>query len=94
MCIRDSDPERDVENTPDSVFCAHGAGYTVKWSDVPAQAHVVSGVRLGAPKPGETKEPETRRSAAYAGTIEQDKELQAIFERTYGAVKRLSLIHI
>ncbi len=82
------DPERDVENTPDSVFCAHGAGYTVKWSDVPAQAHVVSGVRLGAPKPGETKEPETRRSAAYAGTIEQDKELQAIFERTYGAVKR------
>ena len=82
------DPERDVENTPDSVFCAHGAGYTVKWSDVPAQAHVVSGVRPGAPKPGETKEPETRRSAAYAGTIEQDKELQAIFERTYGAVKR------
>ena len=82
------DPERDVENTPDSVFCAHGAGYTVKWSDVPAQAHVVSGIRLGAPKPGETKEPETRRSAAYAGTIEQDKELQAIFERTYGAVKR------
>ena len=82
------DPERDVENTPDSVFCAHGAGYTVKWSDVPAQAHVVSGVRPGAPKPGETKEPETRRSAAYAGTIQQDKELQAIFERTYGAVKR------
>ena len=82
------DPERDVENTPDSVFCAHGAGYTVKWSGVPAQAHVVSGVRPGAPKPGETKEPETRRSAAYAGTIEQDKELQAIFERTYGAVKR------
>ena len=82
------DPERDVENTPDSVFCAHGAGYTVKWSEVPAQAHVVSGVRLGAPKPGETKEPETRRSAAYAGTIEQDKELQAIFERTYGVVKR------
>ena len=82
------DPERDVENTPDSVFCAHGAGYTVKWSDVPAQAHVVSGVRPGAPKPGETKEPETRRSAAYAGTIEQDKELQAIFERTYGKGKR------
>ena len=81
-------PERDVENTPDSVFCAHGAGYTVKWSDVPAQAQVVSGVRPGAPKPGETKEPETRRSAAYAGTIEQDKELQAIFERTYGKGKR------
>ena len=82
------DPERDVENTPDSVFCAHGAGYTVKWTDVPAQAHVDSGIRLNAPAPEEAKEPETRRSAAYAGTIEQDKELQAIFERTYGAVKR------
>ena len=82
------DPERDVENTPDSVFCAHGAGYTVKWSEVPAQAHVASGIRLNAPEAEETKEPEARRSAAYAGTIEQDKELQAIFERTYGAVKR------
>lgn len=82
------DPERDVENTPDSVFCAHGAGYTVKWTDVPAQAHVDSGIRLNAPAPEEAKEPETRRGAAYAGTIEQDKELQAIFERTYGAVKR------
>ena len=82
------DPERDVENTPDSVFCAHGAGYTVKWDQVPAQAHVDSGVRLNAPAPEETREPETRRGAAYAGTIEQDKELQAIFERTYGAVKR------
>lgn len=82
------DPERDVENTPDSVFCAHGAGYTVKWSDVPAQAHVASGIRLNAPEPEGAKEPEARRSAAYAGTMEQDKELQAIFERTYGAVKR------
>ena len=81
------DPERDVENTPDSVFCAHGAGYTVKWDEVPAQAHTAGGLRLSAP-PEEAKEPETRRSAAYAGTIEQDKELQAIFERTYGKGKR------
>lgn len=34
------DPEADLPNTPDSVFCAHGAGYTVKWQDVPAAAHV------------------------------------------------------
>ena len=34
------DPEADLSNTPDSVFCAHGAGYTVKWRDVPAAAHV------------------------------------------------------
>lgn len=29
------DPESDLEHTPDSVFCAHGAGYTVKWYKVP-----------------------------------------------------------
>ncbi len=27
------EPERDLENTPDSVFCAKGAGFTVKWYD-------------------------------------------------------------
>ncbi|OUP06560.1 TetM/TetW/TetO/TetS family tetracycline resistance ribosomal protection protein [Collinsella sp. An2] len=34
------DPESDVPNTPDSVFCSHGAGYTVKWHEVPEHAHV------------------------------------------------------
>lgn len=34
------DPESDLENTPDSVFCAHGAGYPVKWYKVPEFAHV------------------------------------------------------
>jgi translation elongation factor EF-G len=34
------DPEADLAHTPDSVFCSHGAGYTVKWYDVPAMAHV------------------------------------------------------
>lgn len=34
------DPEADLANTPDSVFCSHGAGYTVKWFDVPEKAHV------------------------------------------------------
>lgn len=33
------DPEGDLPNTPDSVFCSHGAGHTVKWYDVPAHAH-------------------------------------------------------
>ncbi len=83
------DPERDVENTPDSVFCAHGAGYTVKWDQVPAQAHVDSGVRLDSPAPEAEEAPRrTGPSPAYAGTIQQDKELQSIFERTYGPVKR------
>ena len=34
------DPEADLEHTPDSVFCAHGAGYTVKWYKVPESCHV------------------------------------------------------
>ncbi len=34
------DPEADLPNTPDSVFCSHGAGYTVKWAEVSAHAHV------------------------------------------------------
>ena len=36
------DPEADLPNTPDSVFCSHGAGHTVKWQDVPAHAHTVA----------------------------------------------------
>ncbi|PKV02462.1 GTP-binding protein, partial [Bifidobacterium pseudolongum subsp. globosum] len=34
------DPEADLEHTPDSVFCAHGAGYMVKWYKVPEFCHV------------------------------------------------------
>ena len=36
------DPEADLPNTPDSVFCSHGAGHTVKWYDVPEYAHTVA----------------------------------------------------
>lgn len=34
------EPERDVENTPDSVFCSHGAGFPVKWNEAPAHMHL------------------------------------------------------
>ena len=86
------DPERDVDNTPDSVFCGHGAGYTVKWDEVPAHQHVDSGLRLGVKAPEEAPTPQPRRSESYAGTLRQDKELQAIFERTYGPVKQRSFV--
>ena len=33
-------PVSDLENTPDSVFCAHGAGYPVAWDQVPQTAHL------------------------------------------------------
>ena len=90
------DPDADVENPADSVLCAHGAGYLVKWDEVPARAHVSSGLerRLGtAPAAGQTQEEDEanarrRRASAYCGTLEQDKELLAIFERTYGKIKR------
>ena len=86
------DPERDVDNTPDSVFCGHGAGYTVKWNEVPAHAHVDSGLRLGVKAMEEVPTPQPRRSESYAGTLQQDKELQAIFERTYGPVKQRAFV--
>lgn len=80
--------ERDLENPADSIFCAHGAGYNVKWNEVPSHAHVDSGCRLDRPAAEPSARPSAGRSAGYAGTAEQDKELQAIFERTYGPVKR------
>ena len=87
------DPERDVENTADSVFCAHGAGVVVPWNEVAQHAQVDSGWRPEGTdiKPEETA-PQRRAVSAYAGTAAQDKELQAIFERTYGAVKRKEFI--
>ena len=88
----DYDPLADLDNSPDSVFCSHGAGVIVPWDEVPARAHVSGGLRLGAEEEAETGGPDVRRSTAYAGTIEQDKELQAIFERTYGPVKRRAFL--
>lgn len=90
------DPDADTDNPADSVFCSHGAGYLVKWDEVPARAHVSSGLerRLGAaPAAGQTQEEDEanarrRRASAYCGTLEQDKELLEVFERTYGKIKR------
>ena len=82
------DPERDTENPADSVFCAHGAGYNVKWDEVPAHAHVESGVRLNEPEEEEVPAArQPRRQAAPVSSLEEDKQLAAIFERTYGPSK-------
>ena len=82
------DPERDTENPADSVFCAHGAGYNVKWDEVPAHAHVESGVRLNEPEEEETPAArQPRRQEAPVSSLEEDKQLAAIFERTYGPSK-------
>ena len=80
------DPEADLENSPDSVFCDHGAGFVVKWHDVPKFMHLPS--VLEVPK----EEPPMRDLAAeYCAIMATDKELLQIFERTYGPIKRDTL---
>ena len=71
------DPEADVENTPDSVFCAHGAGFNVKWHQVKDYMHLESGLK-------EEKAPEiiTRNVRV------DDKELEKIMEREFGPIRR------
>ncbi|MCI9155621.1 MAG: GTP-binding protein [Lawsonibacter sp.] len=83
------DPERDVDNSPDSVFCSHGAGVTVKWYEVREHMHVDSGLRLGMEAPAsEPASPAGGQRQYRGGSLEQDKELLAVFERTYGKVER------
>ena len=71
------DPEADLENTPDSVFCAHGAGFTVKWDQVKEYMHLESGLQ-------EEKSPQiiTRNLRL------DDMELEKIMEREFGPIKR------
>ena len=93
MAAAGYDPDADLENPADSVFCSHGAGYLVKWEEVPAKAHVDSGLARRLAPAGQPEEEAAddntrrRRADAYRGTLEQDKELLAIFERTYGKIK-------
>ncbi|MBQ3008713.1 MAG: NYN domain-containing protein, partial [Oscillospiraceae bacterium] len=80
-------PESDLDNTPDSVFCTHGAGFVVKWNEVKSKMHLESFLK-------EKKEAETRRVRItprqveeYYSSLEADKELLKIFESTYGKIK-------
>lgn len=79
------DPEADLENSPDSIFCSHGAGYPVKWNEVPKYMHINTGILKEKPKQDiSSSEPLYR---GYSGSSEEDRELMAIFERTYGPIK-------
>ena len=83
----DYDFERDTQNPADSVFCSHGAGYTVKWNEVKEHMHLESILK---PKNDILADPaaQRRRAAEYVDSIAADKELLKIFERTYGPIKR------
>jgi small GTP-binding protein len=69
------DPEADVENTPSSVFCAHGAGFNVRWNEVKEHMHLESALK--------TEKPQiiTRNLQL------DDKELEAIMQRQFGPIK-------
>ena len=83
------DPERDEANPTGSVFCEHGSGYYVPWDQVKDHAHVDSGLRLGEEERAEEAQPPAGGRAGYQGpSLEQDKELLSLFERTYGKVER------
>ena len=71
------DPEADLENTPDSVFCAHGAGFNVKWNQVKDYMHLESGLQT-------EKAPRLITRNLHL----EDKELEAIMEREFGAIRR------
>ena len=72
------DPEADLENTPDSVFCAHGAGFPVKWHQVREFMHLESGLKDDRP---------AQPAIIPRGHID-DRELEAIMEREFGPIKR------
>lgn len=77
------DPERDTDNSPDSIFCHHGTGTLIKWSEVPLHMHLPSVIKEETPS--EERQVLGRRYKALAAT---DKELMQIFERTYGPLRR------
>ena len=81
------EPEHDLDNPADSVFCAHGAGFVVPWDQVRSHMHVDSGWGKSTRPEQETAVPQ-RRAMAYRATLEEDAELLKIFERTYGPIKR------
>lgn len=81
------DPEADVYNSPDSVFCEGGAGFAVKWYDVPSYMHLES-VLLAAEAPDPEERTVADRARDYMKRVATDKELMAIFERTYGKIKQ------
>ena len=96
------DSERDLDNPTSSVFCAHGAGFIVPWDQVEDYMHLEDQARIMAetqewdiPEPAVKPAAPSRKAqgAAAMGSYEQDKELMAIFERTFGPVKKERFRH-
>ncbi len=89
------DPEADVENTPNSVFCSHGAGVVVPWAWVPRYMHL-EGLELNNRNPaadgldpGQAELLNARAGQVIRKNLNLDeKELEAIMEREFGPIRR------
>ena len=83
------DPDSDIDNPCDSVFCSHGAGYSVKWNDVKKHMHLSETLRT---ENQETlscgREKLFSMCKTQSDVFALDKELMEIFEQTYGQVKK------
>ena len=75
--------ENDLENPTGSVFCSHGAGFHVSWDKVDEYAHIDTGWNKAKERPTE-KAPRT----SFSQIRLDEQELEEIFTRTYGPIKR------
>ena len=73
-------PESDLDNSPDSVFCAHGAGFVVKWDKVPDYMHLESCLRQ--------REEKAAAAPRLKNLSIDERELEAIMEREFGPIRR------
>ena len=86
-------PERDLENPTGSVFCAHGAGFTVPWNEVPEYMHIENQLdKLRIKENGMRNIEQSPVKKSQVSNLrkmeEADKELEEIFIRTYGRIER------
>ena len=87
------DADRDLDNPASSVFCSHGAGHVVEWQEVEEYMHIESAFRetLAGRKETPTDRKgnyDTSVSCERAFSLAEEKELEEIFNRTYGTGNR------
>ena len=82
------DPEADTDNPTGSVFCVHGAGFNVTWDEVPNYMHIESCLKKQEKQIVKESVPAVSSGYIPSGGFAEDKELEQIFEHTYGPVKR------
>ncbi len=82
------DSEADIANPTGSVFCSHGAGFVVPWDQVEQYMHVKTDSKNGEMYDIENVPVMRSASNTYRDSYATDKELEEIFEKTFGPIKR------